>query len=303
MKKIWLILMMIIQIAPLSGWAQTMVTTKMSLGTQNLTLTSFSNYPPIATTEYDNRNMEYLQTIFDDALQEFAKLGEFKLIYILSENYDEAINVVRRGNVDVLLGIYYGTKRYSGLEYVYPAVINNPINIIMLPQTVSKVKNTNDLKTLKGTYSNEEYFSDYMLKNFESFNIKPTETTLSAYEKLFSGEVDYIAGTYYYNYAKVCELGLKNYVSFSQTALWSMPMFIGVSKASPKYKRISAFLKKTVASPEFSQKINRALKNKVKEIEIKSQGVVPPEFIRKNITDELTPADEQANNLLEDKGE
>lgn len=280
-----------------------MVTTKMHMGTQNLTLTSFPNYPPIATTEYDDRNAEYLQTIFDDALQEFAKLGEFKLIYILSENYDEAINVVRRGNVDVLLGIYYGTKRYSGLEYVYPAVINNPINIIMLPQTVAKVKNTNDLKKLKGTYSNEEYFSDYMLKNFESFNIKPTETTLSAYEKLFSGEVDYIAGTYYYNYAKVCELGLKNYVSFSQAALWSMPMFIGVSKASPKYKRIGAFLKKTVTRPEFSQKINKALKDKVKEIEIKSQGVVPPEFIRKNITGELTPADEQANNLMENKGE
>lgn len=162
-----------------------MVTTKMRMGTQNLTLTSFPNYPPIATTEYDYRHAEYLQTIFNDALQEFAKLGEFKLIYVLSENYDEAVNVVRRGNVDVLLGIYYGSKRYSGLEYVYPAVINNPINIIMLPQTVAKVKNTNDLKMLKGTYSNEEYFSDYMLKNFESFNMKPTETTLSAYENFF----------------------------------------------------------------------------------------------------------------------
>ena len=78
-------------------------------------------------------------------------------------------------------------------------------------------------------------------------------------------------------------------------------MFIGVSKTAPDYKRISALLKKAVTKPEFLQKLNVALKAEVKKIELNSQGVVPPEFVRKGA--ELTPADAEVGNLLGSKGE
>ena len=80
-------------------------------------------------------------------------------------------------------------------------------------------------------------------------------------------------------------------------------MFLGVSKTSPDYKRISALLKKTVAQPDFALKLNNALKAEVKSIELKSQGVVPPEFVRKSTDADVTPADEETNNLLGYKGE
>ena len=303
MKKIWLLILFIIQLVPTWCGAQTMVTTKTSSAMKGVKLTSFPDYAPISYVAEDDRGREYLRTIFSEPLQEFAQLGNFKLEYILMENYDEAVSKVRRGELDVLIGIYYGTKQYDGLEYIYPAVLNNPVNVIMMPQSVAKVKNSEDLKALKGVYSQEEYFSDYMLKNFASFNIKPAESTLAAYEKLFTGEVDYIVGTYYYNYVKACELGLKNYISFSQTAMWNMPMFFGVSKTAPDYKRISALLKKTVAKPDFISKLNTALKAEVKKLELNSQGVVPPEFVRKSADADVTPADEEATNLLGYKGE
>lgn len=301
MKKICFFILLIMQFVPAWCGAQTMVTTKMSSSVKSIKLTSFPDYAPISYVAEDDRGHDYLRTIFNEPLQEFAQLGNFKLEYNVMEDYDNAVSMVRRGELDVLLGIYYGTKKYEGLEYIYPAVLNNPVNVIMMPQNTAKVKNTEDLKALKGVYSQEEYFSDYMLKNFASFNIKPVESTLAAYEKLFTGEVDYIVGTYYYNYVKACEFGLKNYVSFSQMAMWSMPMFIGVSKTAPDYKRISALLKKAVTKPEFLQKLNIALKAEVKKIELNSQGVVPPEFVRKGA--ELTPADEEAGNLLGSKGE
>lgn len=289
------------QLVPTWCGAQTMVTTKTSSAVKSVKFTSFPDYAPISYIVADNRGNEYLRTVFSEPLQIFAKLGNFKPEYILMKNYDDAVSMVRRGEIDVLTGIYYGTKQYDGLEYIYPAVINNPVNVVMMPQNTAKVKNTEDLKALKGVYSKEEYFSDYMLKNFASFNIKPVESTLAAYEKLFTGEVDYIVGTYYYNYVKACEFGLKDYVSFSQMAMWSMPMFIGVSKTAPDYKRISALLKKAVTKPEFLQKLNVALKAEVKKIELNSQGVVPPEFVRKGA--ELTPADAEVGNLLGSKGE
>lgn len=291
------------QLVPTWCGAQTMVMTKTSSAIKSVKFTSFPDYAPISYIVADNRGNEYLRTVFSEPLQIFAKLGNFKPEYILMKNYDDAVSMVRRGEIDVLTGIYYGTKQYDGLEYIYPAVINNPVNVIMMPQNVAKVKNTEDLKALKGVYSSDEYFSDYMLKNFESYNIKPAKNTLSAYSQLFTGEVDYIVGAYYYNYVKACELGLKNYVSFSQTAMWNMPMFLGVSKTSPDYKRISALLKKTVAQPDFALKLNNALKAEVKSIELKSQGVVPPEFVRKSTDADVTPADEEENNLLGYKGE
>ena len=295
-------LMTMLLFVPVWCGAQTMVTTKADTSLQEIKITSFPDYAPVSYIVKIN-GREYLNTVFDDALQDFAKIGNFKLDYIVMHDYKNAVSQVRQGKIAVLAGIYYGTKRYSGLEYIYPSLLNNPVNIITMPQTSQKIKTSEDLKTLKGVYSNEEYFSDYMLNNFKAYNITPVENTLTAYKKLFTGEADYIAGTYYYQYVKVCELGLKNYVSFSQMAMWSMPMFIGVSKADSGYKRVSALLKKVVANPVFSQKINQTLKAKVKEFELNSQGIVPPEFVRKSVEGELTPADEAANTLLGNKKE
>ncbi len=295
MKKFLWVLLFVLQIFPLETSAQSVVTKKKDSREIIVRATSFHDYFPISYVTKESGNE--LMTVFTPVLEQVAEMKNLKFKYVSPKNYDNAVIDVRRGATDVLLGMYYDTKQYSGLEYIFPAVLNNPVYIIMRPENIAKVSKPEDLKNLRGIYISKEYFSDYMHDNFISYNIQPVETALKAYEQLFTGEADYIAGSYYYNYAQMCRLGLKDYVSFSKTALWNMPLFIGVSKASQQYAKIVPVLKTIVAEESFSQNINNTLKEFIYEAERKSQGVVPPMFIKQSTGKELTPADEAQKDM------
>lgn len=290
MKKVLWMLLFLLQIFPFDVSAQSIVTNKKESRTSTINITSFPDYFPIGYTAKEG-NYQILETVFTPAMKQIATAGNLEFEYVLKKNYDDAVTDVRRGKIEILLGMYYGTRRYSGLEYIFPAVLNNPVYIIMRPENIDKVSKPEDLKNLRGLYIAQEYFSDYMRDNFKNYNIKPIKTALEAYEKLFTGEADYIAGGYYYNYAEICRLGLRDYVSFSKTPLWNMPLFIGVSKASRQHAKIGKLLKQFAADEKFQQSINDTLKELIYRVEVESQGVVPPMFV-KNEDGTKTPADE-----------
>ncbi len=298
MKKIFLLFLLLWQIYPQDIFAQTIVTNKKEERLTIINATSFPDYFPISYRT-QNGNYSSLLTIFAPALEQMAEAENFKIEYILKNKYSDAVENVRRGDIDILLGMYYATKQYSGLEYIFPAVLDNPVYIIMLPQNISRVSKPEDLKQLRGIYIAKEYFSDYMQSNFKNYNMQPAETPLQAYEKLFTGEADYIAGGYYYNYVEICRLGLKDYVSFSKSPLWKMPMFIGISKASEHHQKVGKALKKYAAQADFRQLIGDMLKEWVQKTERESQGVVPPMFVKKASAEEKTPADEAAQAMEE----
>lgn len=301
MKKVLWMLLFLLQILPSGVSAQSIVTNKKESRTSTINVTSFPDYFPIGYTAKEG-NYQILETVFTPAMKQIATAGNLEFEYVLKKNYDDAVTDVRRGKIEILLGMYYGTRRYSGLEYIFPAVLNNPVYIIMRPENIDKVSKPEDLKNLRGLYIAQEYFSDYMRDNFKNYNIKPIKTALEAYEKLFTGEADYIAGGYYYNYAEICRLGLRDYVSFSKTPLWNMPLFIGVSKASKKHVQIGKLLKKYVADEKFQQSINDTLKKLIYQVEVESQGVVPPMFVKKE-DGAKTPADEISTGTSEENKE
>ena len=301
MKKVLWMLLFLLQIFPSGVSAQSIVTNKKESRTSTINITSFPDYFPIGYTAKEGNN-QILETVFTPAMKQIATAGNLEFEYVLKKNYDDAVTDVRRGKIEILLGMYYGTRQYSGLEYIFPAVLNNPVYIIMRPENIDKVSKPEDLKNLRGLYIAQEYFSDYMRDNFKNYNIKPIKTALEAYEKLFTGEADYIAGGYYYNYAEICRLGLRDYVSFSKTPLWNMPLFIGVSKASKKHVQIGKFLKKYVADEKFQQSINDTLKELIYQVEVESQGVVPPMFVKKE-DGAKTPEDEISTGTPEENKE
>ena len=98
----------------------------------------------------------------------------------------------------------------------------------MLNGKQSTIGSYEDLKKLKGIYVSQEYFSDYVLERFSDLNITSVDSVEDAYEKLFLGQVDYIVGSYYYQYVAAIQNGVKNYLSFSKKPIWHMPMFIGI---------------------------------------------------------------------------
>lgn len=303
MKKFWLTLTLILSLIVQSADAQFMIDKSNRSGNRfSIKVTSFPDYFPFAVLKEPTARQP-LVTIFDKGLKEFAQQGNFEIKYLTFEDYPSAVSGVRRGKADLLLGAYYATKLYSGLEYIYPAALHNPIHVIMLPKNISKVEKVEDLKNLKGIYIESEHFSDYMLKNFENFNIKPVKTPYEAYEKLFVGDVDFVIGSYYYNYAYTLQTGLNNYVAFSKAALWNMPLFLTISKASPISKQLRTSLTQFINTDVFKQSISDELQNKMHELEEKSRGVVPPKFVRVESFNELTPADEPVQRQTEEQTE
>lgn len=257
--------------------------------------TSYPDYTPFSYLE-QHGNSSDLISIFSEPLNDVLSTNNIFTDYVSAKNYEENIEDLRSGEYDILMGLYNetqnGYKKFDHIEYLYPAVIQNPVSIITLNNTKNKITNINDLRTLRGVYLSNEYFSDYILDRFKYYGIKPVDDGINAYKKLFLGQVDYIIGSYYYHYVFSLQNGINNYLLFSKKPIWNMPMFIGISKKSKNYNRLKILLSKKITDPVFSQTIKEELKKHVKNFEQKSIGVVPPSFVLEQNENILTPADE-----------
>ena len=271
------------------------VTENKSSSHIEIVATSYPDYYPISFKIYKGV-YKTIQTIFDNTFDDLTGDNNIFVKYDTGNTLDDNIKHLNSGDYDVFLGIYNEThseiKRYSNLEYIFPAVLNNPIHIITTPDNSSKIKTTDDLSTLKGVYISNEYLSDYVQQNFENNNIEPSVDVFDTYRRLFLGEIDYIIGSYYFHYVKSVELGLKEYISFSKKPLMTMPMFIAISKKSFYYDRLRKLLSKKVNNKNIEEKIKEDLKNYIYEFEKNNLGIVPPKFVLKESSDVKTPAEE-----------
>lgn len=259
--------------------AQTLVTTDAKNDAGVFRFVSYRDYFPFFKFE-DNR----YYTVFEPLMKKFGEMFDYKP-QLYAENYggrdyEGDIFLVRRGKVNALLGMYHDTKTYSGLEYMYPAVIDNPVHIVMPPSKIASVTSVEDLKKLKGIYNKNEYFSDFVLSHFKDLGLEEVSSSQEAFEKLITGQKDYLLGSYYYNYGEVVRLGLKSYLSFSKTALWNMPVFIGLSKSSMNHAQISKNFKDFMLKEDYKDLLAQRLKQMMNDYEKRYQGTVPPKFVR-----------------------
>lgn len=296
MKKYFIFfLLFFINICTCNKQAYCQITEQKSNLHLDIKASSYPDYEPFSYPEYTS-DFIYIDTIFNNAVSKILETNNIKTYVVSYDTYNDNIQGAKNGKFDLLFGIYNEThteyKQFENIEYFYPAGIQNPIHLIMLPDNISKIKSTTDLKKLKGIYIQKEYFSDYLHKIFTENNIQPVDTPLIAYEKLFLGEVDYIIGSYYYNYVQALKLGLKDYISFSKKPLWTMPMFIAISLKSKNYSRLKSLISKNITKQSFAKDIEESLKNIVKKYEEKNIGIVPPLFVLQQ-NDALTPADEK----------
>jgi len=298
-KFLFLFSLCVASAAPLGVRAFSIISKHEADSKKEILITSFSNYRPFGYATFDSRNIGYQHSVFSKAVSKFFPKEGYLLKYKAFTSSKDAATATRQGKVDVFFGAYYASAMFEGLDFVFPAVLNNPVHLMMTPDKISQIQNLDDLKNLKGIYSQEEIFSDYMLKNFENLGVQSVSSTDDAYRMLILGDADFMLGSSYHNRICLAEKGLKGYIAFSKTPLWNMPLFFGVSKASKNSKQFSAYFKKILSNESFKEKVLQDLKQAIEEIEIQSQGVVPPMYIRQARENEKTPADE----LLEQKGQ
>lgn len=260
-----------------------------------LKVTSFSDYMPFGYLNEKGRSDDKLASVFRKSLQEFLPKIGYKPVFESFETTDDALQSIHMGKINLFIGAYYSTHIYDDFEFAFPALLNNPVHLMMLPSRINEVHNVSDLKNLKGVYSTKEYFADYIIQKFEALNLKKLESEQEAYKALITGEADFILGSYYTNYIKVAQTGLKNYIAFSSKPLWNMPMFLALSKMTPNLKIVKNRLQKLLDSEEFKKDVIQSMKDYVTEIEQNAIGVVPPTYVNEQMRAQntLTPADEQ----------
>lgn len=256
-------------------------------------MTSYPDYEPLSYTVFIGR-YKTLNNVFEQTLQEI--LGENVEVKAETGNtFSDNQEYLKEGTFDMFMGLYNEThtqiKNFDHMEYLFPAIGNNPIHLITLPEKASQIKSLEDLKSLKGVYIAKEYFSDYVEQSLKNYNVEASLDIFDTYRKLFLGEIDYIIGGYYYHYTNAIRLGLKDYVSFSKKPIWTIPMFATISKKSKHYSALKSLLLKKVKDKTIEEKIKNNIKEFIEKEEKNNIGVVPPKFVLKEGLNALTPAD------------
>ncbi|MBR1605547.1 MAG: transporter substrate-binding domain-containing protein [Alphaproteobacteria bacterium] len=246
---------------------------------ERLWVTSFLNYPPFGQI---NKYGDGIDTAFQpllDLIKSEAKIG---IEYAVQDTYSKRMFGVVNGDIDLVLGAYYDSEEYLGMDMIYPSLLNNPLVVVTMPYKSLNIKTRDDLKNLKGAMDSRERLADYVSKDLKNYQIEKFDTSEKLYEQLFVGNVDYILTSRYYGALEQAKLGIRDMVLMSKQALWDMPLFIGVSKVTVKSDYITKTIKKVLKphQEEIKSAIEQRVIEEIRRADEASDGVVPPSFVK-----------------------
>lgn len=243
-------------------------------------ITGFIDYAPFGFVEHpDAKIYGKFSTLFQPMIDDLATENNLRIFYDMQKkDFPTLVQEVRKGEIDVVLGAYHQTELFRGLELIYPAALNNPITIFMLPNRIHEVKSVDDLKKLKGVRVSKEVYSDYIDTQLKQFNIETADSSYEMFEKLFTKQADYILASHYYGLIEAIRLGLRGQVAVAKQTLWQIPMFIGVSKLSRERKMLTLKFTRYLEKPENQKELQNNVAKIIADFEKEAQGVVPPTF-------------------------
>lgn len=253
-------------------------------------VTGFLDFPPYGYNITNDLGKEEYRTVFKPLIEVFKEDNNLQIVYkTRKKTYDELVQDVRRGDIDVLLGAYYNTEMYHGLELIYPAIISSPLTVFVLPNRVNDINDVEDLKKLKGVRLAKEHYNDFVKEQLAQYDLETVDTSYELFERLFTKKVDYILINHYMGLIEAAKLGLKGQISIAKQTIWNMPMFFAVSKFAKDRKMITKKLTEYSKDDKIKQKILDNLNLIVTEIEKQNIGVVPPTFELENQAQENKP--------------
>ncbi len=273
MKKLWTIVTLLVLVASGSR-AQIEFEEIKSRTQEKLHVTGFFDYFPFG--QYESN---VYSGVFKPFIEYFSDHGQYVLDYLpVSMSYEDTIREAAKGEADVVLGMYAETSLYTDLKFIYPAAIDNPVHIAMLPSKIGSLHSLEDLKKMKGAIHRKERFSGYVNDKLKDFQIEYVDNSYDLFGKLIRGEIDYIFTSIYFGTIEAAKLGLRPQIAFSKQSIWTIPVFIGISKASVHREYLSHTLSKMLEKPEIREKIKNDMINIGTKVEEQYNGTVPPAY-------------------------
>lgn len=247
---------------------------------RDIHITGFIDYAPFGFVEHpDKKIYGKFTSVFQPMFDTLAAENNLRVFYDLQKkDFPTLVQEVRKGEIDVIFGAYHQTEMFRGLELIYPAAINNPITVFMLPDRINDVKSAEDLRKLKGVRLSAEVYSDYIDGQLKQFNIETVDTAYEMFEKLFTRQADYILVSHYYGLIEAIKLGLREQIAVARQTLWQIPMFIGISKLSRERKMLAQKLTRYLEDDNNRKAFQDAVAQMIADFEKEYQGVVPPTF-------------------------
>ena len=114
----------------------------------------------------------------------------------------------------------------------------------------------------------------------KDLNIEFVDTAYDAYQKIFTGEADYLLGSLYYHRIMSSRYGLERYLASSKKPLFKIPVFMAMSKLTPKLSEYIKLFQKISTDPQFVRDIKNEILRVVETEVHNNAGVVPPSFAR-----------------------
>lgn len=238
--------------------------------------------------------------IFDNLKEE---LGMKIAIQSLSKNFDEQVQYMERGgkiagpwdsfgySINAILGAPYKERIYSRNKEIYPAFFVNNIHIITSSQTKLDLKERNDLKNYKGIYVKKDRIADNVLNDFANLGINEVESYAEAYKQLLTGDVDFIAASYYPSLLELYKTGIRDYVTYSKNPVWKMPLFIRARPEVFKNKHVEE-LSQYLKSSQYKKAVKEAFEELIEIYKKNTEGIVPPTYTKETSANE-EDSDEQ----------
>lgn len=163
---------------------------------------SFVTNPPFGWVDVldEGTHRKYLNDGLSFSL--FAKIAQ-ELKFLVSnvgyESYYDAIAGLKRGNVDVVAGVYFD-KRFLGVgaSLLYPGYFKNQARVYFRKGKEFPVNSFDDLRGLKGVMRQEELIYSLIYQSIpKEIQIQEVSGARAAYTMLLNGEADFLISSIY----------------------------------------------------------------------------------------------------------
>lgn len=204
-------------------------------------IAGFSHYPPFSwkavdLEEYRQRNTRtykydgFAVDLVKTALKEI-KVKKIKSVFFDSE--EDLRRAVSEGKVDLIFTTFYQGGDKTGLDFIYPAYFGNPLTVISRADKKVDVADISELKGMLGVVRREEGVLPLIQGKL------PTDTKVvevdgvdAAFEKLLSGEVDFMISSPYSVIAESKMRKNEDKLYIQQKPLRPVKLFAAFSKMS-----------------------------------------------------------------------
>jgi polar amino acid transport system substrate-binding protein len=211
-------------VAPLAG-----APARAQPACSTLTITGHPSYPPVAWAAQGKIAGAAPALVSGIA----AKLGVKTVVSKDFGSWEGAQDAARKGEADVIFGIYKNDARAKYLDYIEPPFMVDPVAIVVRKGAEFAFAEWADLKGRKGVTNEGESYGDafdaYMAKELTVARAAGVDKAFAA---LLAGQADYMIIGLYPGRNEAGKLGLADKVAFLPKALVSADMYVAFSKRS-----------------------------------------------------------------------